>query len=83
MTWNISRNRDRRKQLLGENIHKGYINEPIVDLDPIRCPPDILHMKKRIIAKQLDQVLEWVICQGKTEEFKDELKAKHVNVDVG
>ena len=83
MTWKITRNKDRRSQLVGQTKHQGHINEPIVNIEPIRCPPDILHMKKRIIAKQLDQVLEWVICQGKTEEFKDELKAKNIKVDVG
>ena len=61
----------------------GYINPPLIAIEPSLCPPDILHMKKRIISRQLDQVLEWVICQGKTEVFQQELISNNINVDMG
>ena len=61
----------------------GYVNIPLISLEPKCCPPDILHMKKRIISRQINQVLEWVICQGKTEQFQNELKSKNINVDIG
>ena len=83
MTWPIQRSLQRQQELIGKSQPMGYINPPLIAIEPSLCPPDILHMKKRIISRQLDQVLEWVICQGKTEIFQQELISNNINVDMG
>ena len=83
VTWPIQRTLIRQTDLLGKSNCMGYVTVPLIHIEPKCCPPDILHMKKRILSRQIDQVLEWVICQGKTEIFQDELKSKNINVDMG
>ena len=49
----------------GCKVKKGCICKPVMEIEPTNCPPDILHMKKGIISKLLNQVVDWVVIQGK------------------
>ena len=43
-------------------------------MEPTNCPPDILHMKKGIILKLLNQVVDWVVIQGKERMLMEQMK---------
>ena len=45
-----------------------------MQIDAKSCPPDILHMKKGIISKLMNQVVDWVILQGKEEALLGQMK---------
>ena len=49
-----------------------------MDIEPTCCPPDILHMKKGIISKLLNQVVDWVILQGKEEKLIGQMKEHRI-----
>ena len=53
---------------------KGCIRKPVMKIQPTQCPLDILHMKKAIISKLMNQVVDWVILQGKEEKLLAQMK---------
>ena len=53
---------------------KGCIRKPVLQLEPTSCPPDLLHMKKGIILKLFNQLVDWVILQGKEKQLIDQMK---------
>ena len=57
---------------------KGCIRKPVMNLEPTSCPPDILHMKKAIITKLMNQVVDWVIAQGKENELMKQMKEHRI-----
>ena len=48
---------------------KGCIRKLVMQIEPTQCPPDLLHMKKKNITKLLNQVVDWVIIQGKEHKL--------------
>ena len=73
--WNIERNNVNHEELLHKsNNKKGCIRKKALNLEPEFCPPDILHMKKGIISKLLNQVVDWVVLQGKEKELISQMK---------
>ena len=56
--WEVSRNVAERNRCFGkEPAHNlGYKRKPLLDLEPMQCPPDLLHLKKGVINKCLNQV---------------------------
>ena len=61
--------------LMGDSKDKkGCIRKPVMEIEPTSCPPDMLHMKKGIISKMLNQVVDWVILQGKEEKLLQQMK---------
>ena len=61
-------------ELLDAKEKKGCIQRPFMQIDPTCCPPDILHMKKGIISKLINQVVDWVILQGKEDKLIAQMK---------
>ena len=57
---------------------KGCIRTPFMHIEPNCCPPDVLHMKKGIITKMLNQVVDWVILQGKEQRLMDQMRANKI-----
>ena len=53
---------------------KGCIRKPVMNVEPTDCPPDILHLKKGIITKLINQVVNWVTVQGKEAKLLKEMK---------
>ena len=56
--------------------HKGCICAPAFPFGADQCPPDMLHMKKGIISKLVNQVVDWTILQHREEALMSEMK-KH------
>ena len=57
--WNLEKKKrsvQERATLFGKEDNKGYKRKPLLDLDPWQCPPDLLHLKKGVISKCLNQV---------------------------
>ena len=61
-----------------ESDNKGCVHEPLLPIEPDHCPPDMLHMKKGIISKLLNQVVEWVVLQGREESLMNEMKVNKI-----
>ena len=53
---------------------KGCIREPAVQFDEENYIPDMLHMKKGIISKLVNQLVEWTIVQHKEDALMMEMK---------
>ena len=51
---------------------------PLIHVEPQNSPPDVLHMKKAIITKMLNQVVDWVILQGKEEELLKQMRQNKI-----
>ena len=59
--WTIQRNSNRRQQLQGDRQNNmGYIRDPLIDIEPNSCPPDLLHMKKGVLTKMVNQVVSLI-----------------------
>ena len=77
--WIISRTYSEHMILMGDSRNKkGYICKPVMQLEPTSCPPDLLHMKKAIITKLMNQVVDWVILQGKEEQLIAQMKEHRI-----
>ena len=55
-------------------LKKGCIRKPMIKLELTSCPPDLLHMKKGIISKLLNQLVDWVVVQGKERKLIEQMK---------
>ena len=92
--WIITRTHAEHLQSMTESKNrKGCIRKPVINIEPTSCPPDLLHMKKGIISKLINQLVDWVILQGKEEKllcqmkehripFRFKCKKKHLNAIV-
>ena len=73
--WPIERTLAEHMNLMTDNKNrKGCVRKPVIPLEPTSCPPDLLHMKKGIISKLLDQLVDWVTLQGKEEKLMDQMR---------
>ena len=52
----------------------GQVREPLLHIDAINCPPDILHMRKAVYTKLLDQVVMFCICQKRQNDLIKEME---------
>ena len=59
--------------------NKGYIREPLLKVDASSCPPDMLHMKKGIISKLVNQLVNWAIVQKREEKLMAEMKRHKIH----
>ena len=55
-------------------MKKGCIRKPLLQIEPTSCPLDLLHMKKGIISKLLNQLVDWVVLQGKEKQLIQQMK---------
>ena len=55
---------------------KGCIRKPAIVIDSDQCPPDMLHLKKDIISKLVNQLVDWTLLQHTEEALLCEMK-KH------
>ena len=75
--WPIERTYcEHLKLMCDSKLKKGCIRKPAMKLEPTSSPPDLLHMKKGIISKLLNQLVDWVVIQGKEKQLLDQMK-KH------
>lgn len=54
--WPITRSPEERLLYLGKAENKGYVAEPLIQIDLKQCPVDYLHLCKGVIGKQVNQV---------------------------
>ena len=57
-----------------KKVRKGCIHKPVLQIEPTHCPPDLLHMKKGIISKLVNQLVDWVIIQRKERMLMQQMK---------
>ena len=62
------------KLMCDSKLKKGCIRKPFIQLEPTSCLPDLLHMKKGIISKLLNQLVDWVVLQGKEKQLIQQMK---------
>ena len=64
-TWLIEHSYDKHLEMLekGRNC-SGCIRKPALHFDCTQFPPDMLHLKKGIISKLVNQLVDWAISQG-------------------
>ena len=75
--WPIKRNYQKHLELMSKTADKkGCIRIPVMKFDCDHYPPDMLHMKKGIISKLVDQLVDWTVIQGKEKSLVEEMK-KH------
>ena len=72
--WRIQRTMDLATYLRTQDDPKGQVREPLLHIDAIDCPPDILHMRKAIYTKLFDQVVTFSICQKRQKNLILELE---------
>ena len=73
----MERTYEKHLQLLAKpNNCLGCIRKPALSFDAHQCPPDMLHLKKGIISKLVNQVVEWSIVQKRENALQAEMK-KH------
>ena len=77
--WPIEQTYSEHLQLLCESkVKQGCVRKPLIQLEPTSCIPDLLHMKKGIISKLLNQLVDWVILQGKEQQLLGEMKRHRI-----
>ena len=73
--WGIQRNYDSHiENMEGCKISKGCICKPVMPFNAESCPPDMLHMKKGIITKLINQLVDWSVLQKKEEVLTNQMK---------
>ena len=72
--WPIQRTKLLAQILISQLNKMGQIREPLLHLDSIDCPPDLLHMRRAIYAKLLDQVITFAIGQNRQKHVLDEMR---------
>ena len=45
-----------------------------MEIDANCCPPDMLHLKKGIISKLINQLVDWTMTQNKEEALMKQMK---------
>ena len=76
--WPIQRCLEDHMHNMREKNPKSCVREPLIKIEPQNCPPDILHMKKAIITKMLNQIVDWVLLQGKEEELLNQMRQNKI-----
>ena len=56
----------------------GCIPEPALSFDSEQCPPDMLHLKKGIISKLVNQLVDWAIVQRKEDALLAEMRKNKI-----
>ena len=76
--WTLSRNHEKHLKLLQQQglQCQGCIQKPAIPFEADQCPPDMLHLKKGIISKLVNQFVDWAIVQHREEALMCEIK-KH------
>ena len=72
--WPVQRHYQLHLELMDSKDKKRCIKTPFMWIDSTCCPPDILHMKKGIISKLINQVVDWVLLQGKEDKLVAQMK---------
>ena len=76
--WPIQRNREMREKLFGTRENKGYVKPPLLRIEPECCPPDHLHMRRSLIDRLLNQVIQWALQQDNEHKLLAEMKRIHL-----
>ena len=78
--WPIERTFENHMQSLrNSQNHQGCIRPPLLEVDSASCPPDILHMKKGIISKLVNQLVNWAVVQKRENYLIDEMKRNKIH----
>ena len=76
-SWKLEHNYRKHLELLENNGHsQGCIRIPALPFDCENYMPDMLHMKKGIITKLVNQLVDWTLIQKREEALMSEMK-KH------
>ena len=57
---------------------KGCIQRPAMPLNCEHYPPDMLHLKKGIISKLVNQLVDWSLIQGRQQQLLQEMKSHKI-----
>ena len=75
--WEADRSYDKHMDLLSKAPkNQGCIRKPAIPFTADQRPPDMLHMKKGIISKLINQVVDWTLLHHREEALIGEMK-KH------
>ena len=77
--WTVTRDRNLSRVLLTQSNNMGQVREPLLHIDAIDCPPDILHMRKAVYSKLLDQIVTFSIMQKHHEKVVQEMTRIGIN----
>ena len=58
--------------------NKSCIQKPVMNIEPSYCPPDILLIKKGIITKLVNQLVDWTLVQGNEKKLIEEMKKNRI-----
>ena len=72
--WLVERTCATHNNLLSEWNNKSCVRQMLINVEPSQCPPDMLHMKKGIITKLVNQLVDWAVLQGRTEHLLRQMK---------
>ena len=81
--WPIERCTVHRNLHFGKRDHKGYVREALIKIDAENCPPDHLHLRRSLINRLLNQVIEWSIVQSSQNKFLEEMNRIQVQFRLG
>ena len=77
--WPIQRYYKRHLELMAcSKDRKGCIKKPVMKFNATSCPPDMLHLKKGIISKLLNQVVDWAVIQGNEHKIMQQMKEHRI-----
>ena len=77
--WTVTRDTHLARHLLSQANSMGQLREPLLHVDAIDCPPDILHMRKAVYTKLLDQIVTFSIAQKHQDKLLQEMTRIGIN----
>ena len=77
--WTVTRDTNLSRHLLSQTNCMGQVREPLLHIDAIDCPPDILHMRKAVYSKLLDQIVTFSIAQKHQDKLLQEMARIGIN----
>ena len=65
-------------ELINCSPNKSCIRKPVMKMEAANCPPDLLHMKKGIITKLVNQLVDWTMAQSNEKKLLDQMKKNKI-----
>ena len=75
----IERNYEKHLELLQQGSKsQGCIRMPVLPFAPEHYPPDMFHLKKGIISKLVNQLVDWTLLQHREQALLSEMKKHNI-----
>ena len=77
--WPVERTYNKHMDLLNKGKKcRGCIRPPALCFNCDQYPPDMLHLKKGIISKLVNQLVDWCLIQGNESALLSEMKRHRI-----